>query len=296
MSSGMSEHRHVTALAAGALLAFCSGRAAAEDGAANYSFVSSWLAMVARNQAEQPHWQTPLVTTTPQLEQELRLDFYSETLQAGEHLTNYGVGKGIEFIPADNIELFIGIPPYETKASREGASLGEGWGDWTPFVLKYRFASANEDEGNYVVSGLLQLTAPTGATGFSNRFYVVQPSFAFGKGWGNLNFQATVGAQFAAGGASLAERNYGNPVLINVALQYEAFGIFWPEFEVNSTWWPNGIRQGQFQTFLTPGIILGRLGIAGRESLNIGVGYQIALSPSEPAYRNNVVATARLTF
>lgn len=269
--------------------------AAMADGTAD-GFVSSWLAMVARNQAEQPHWQTPLLTTTPQLEQELRLDFYSEELQAGEHLNNYGAGKGVEFIPADNLELFIGIPPYETKTSNTGTVLGAGWGDWTPFVLKYRFASANADEGDYAVSGLLQLTAPTGAAGFGNKFYLAQPSFAFGKGWGNLDFQATIGAQFAGGGAAVAERNYGNPVLVNATLQYNAFGTLWPEFEVNSTWWPNGVRRGQIQTFLTPGIIFGRFEIAGRESLNIGAGYQIAVSPSVPGYRNNLVLTGRLTF
>lgn len=263
----------------------------AEDG-----FLSSWLDMVARNQAEQPHWQTPLATTTPQLEQELRLDFYSEELPAGQRLNNYGAGKGIEFIPADNIELFVGIPPYETKSSNTGTTLGAGWGDWTPFVLKYRFASASADQGDYVVSGLLQLTAPTGEAGFSNHFYVVQPSFAFGKGWGNLDVQATVGAQFAAGGAAAAERNYGDPVLINATVQYNAFAISWPEFEVNATWWPNGVHGGKIQTFLTPGLILGRFGIAGRESLNVGAGYQIAVSPSEPGYRNNLVVTARLTF
>jgi hypothetical protein len=109
--------------------------------------------------------------------------FCSETLQAGEHLNSYGAGKGVEFIPTDDVELFIGIAPRETRTSNAGASLGEGWGDWTPFVLKYWFASANADEGNYAVSGLLQLTAPTGAAGFSNRCYVMQPALAFGKGW-----------------------------------------------------------------------------------------------------------------
>lgn len=182
-----------------ALVASVAGSTAAMAEDTADSFVSSWLDMVARNQAEQPHWQTPLVTTTPQLEQELRLDFYSHELESGEHLSDYGAGKGIEFIPADNLEMFIGVPPYETKSSNAGAAPSSGWGDWTAFVLKYRFASANENQGNFVVSGLLQLTAPSGAAGFSNRFYVVQPSFAFGKGWGNLNFQATLGAQFPAG-------------------------------------------------------------------------------------------------
>lgn len=85
-------------------------------------------------------------------------------------------------------------------------------------------------------------------------------------------------------------------MLINAAVQFNAFGILWPEFEVNSTWWPNGVRQGQIQTFLTLGVLLGRLEITGRASLNIGAGYQIAVSPREPGYRNNLVLTARLTF
>jgi hypothetical protein len=38
------------------------------------SFFSDWFDMVSQTQGQQPHWITPLATTTPRLEQEFRYD------------------------------------------------------------------------------------------------------------------------------------------------------------------------------------------------------------------------------
>ena len=40
------------------------------------SFLDDYFARVARNQAEQPHWGTPVATVTPRLEQEFRYDIF----------------------------------------------------------------------------------------------------------------------------------------------------------------------------------------------------------------------------
>ena len=40
------------------------------------SFLDDYFARVARNQAEQPHWVTPVATVTPRLEQEFRYDIF----------------------------------------------------------------------------------------------------------------------------------------------------------------------------------------------------------------------------
>ena len=270
--------------------------ASAQSSAAPDEFISSWLAMVERAQAEQPRWITPLATVTPRLEQEFRFDFFSEALTNHSHLDNYGGGKGLEFIPTENTELFIGIPPYETRTSNTGQTLAGGWGDWPAFLLKYRLLSANEEQGNYVVTGFFQLGVPTGNAAFTNHFYVLQPTIAFGQGWGDFDLQATISAQFAAWGNSTAEKNFGSPVLVNIAAQYHLFDVLWPEVELNSTWWPGGIREGKIQTFLTPGIIFGRFPIQDRVRLIFGIGYQIALSPRNPAFRDNLLLTLRTTF
>jgi hypothetical protein len=268
----------------------------AEEDAPGTDFISSWLAMVERTQAEQPRWITPLVTVTPRLEQEFRLDMFSESLNTHGRFDNYGGGKGVEFIPTERTEVFFGIPPYDTRKSATGQSLAQGWGDWPMFLVKYRFLSANEESGNYVVTGFLQLSAPTRNATFSNHFYVVQPTVALGKGWGDFDLQATISEQFPFGGASVAERNFGHPVLVNVAAQFHLWDVLWPELEANTTWWPDGSKGGKIQLFLTPGIVFGRFTIQDRVRLIFGAGYQVAVSPEQPAYRNNIILTARMTF
>ena len=277
------------------MLAAAPSRAEERPSAA-MDFVSSWLAMVEHTQAEQPRWITPLATVTPRLEQEFRFDFFSQSLNTHGRVANYGGSKGIEFIPAENIQISLGIPPYLERKAPSGLSLAEGWGDWPMFLVKYRFASANEESGNYVVTGFLQFSAPTGNAAFSNHFYVVQPTLAFGKGWGDFDVQATISEQFPIGGVDSLERNFGHPVLANVAAQFHLWDVLWPELEVNTTWWPDGSKGGKVQLFLTPGIIFGRFTIQDRVRFILGAGYQVAVAPAEPAYRNNVIVTLRTTF
>ena len=54
----------------------------------------------SRTQAAQPHWITPVNTTTPRLEQDLRYDIQWQTHNSGVTTDNYGVSKGLEIIPA----------------------------------------------------------------------------------------------------------------------------------------------------------------------------------------------------
>ena len=189
-------------------------------------FIAAWLAMVGRTQDEQPHWITPLATGTPRLEQEFRLDMFSEALPNHEHLDNYGAGKGLDLVLAENVQITLGTPAYEARMSNTGKTLADGWGDWPALLVKYRFLSANEEQGNYIVTGFLQLSAPTGNATFTNHFYVVQPTVAFGKGWSDFDVQATVSEQFATGATSIAQRNFGQPVLVNVTAQYHLLDFF----------------------------------------------------------------------
>jgi hypothetical protein len=291
-----TRHKILRATLSG-LMIFAVAPCWAEDtSSASEGFIASWLAMVSHTQDEQPHWITPLATGTPRLEQEFRLDMFSEVLPTHAHLENYGAGKGLDLVLAENVQVTIGIPPYESRTSNNGKTLAEGWGDWPALLVKYRFASANEQHGNYIVTGFLQFSVPTGNTAFTNRFYIVQPTIAFGKGWGDFDVQATLGAQFPTGGASSAENSFGHRVVVNVTAQYFLLNFFWPELEANSIWWPDGSKEGKTQLFLTPGIIFGRFTIRDRIRLIYGVGYQFSVSPSAPAYRNNVILTLRSTF
>src|SRR5207245_86814 len=49
-----------------------------------------WFARVARAQAAQPHWITPVVTVTPRLEEEFRYDISEQTQLNGARTEIYG--------------------------------------------------------------------------------------------------------------------------------------------------------------------------------------------------------------
>ncbi|HVA17771.1 MAG TPA: hypothetical protein VMV59_08685 [Candidatus Dormibacteraeota bacterium] len=247
-----------------------------------------WQARVSRTQAEQPGWITPLATTTPRLEQEIRYDnFWEDGLSGGAALTNYDGGKGLELIPARRIEIILGVPPYITH---HNSNARAGIGD-TSFSLKYRVLSENESHGNYILTAFLGVTAATATNGNGTGHGSVAPTIAFGKGWGDFDFQSTWGTAIPMGAAG----RIGTPILANNAFQYRVFRRFWPEMEVNSTWWSNGTKSGKKQVFLTPGIVYGKLPIHNRIGLTLGVGFQIAATHFH-TFNHNVILSVRMPF
>lgn len=258
--------------------------------------VESWLAMVTQTQAAQPHWITPLVTVTPRLEQEIRYDYYLTNQANGSRVVDIGAGKGPEFIPTYDTEISLGLPPAEQDTSAKGATAS-GFGDWPAMLLKYRLVSANEEQGNYIATAFIQAYAPTGTDTLSNDVYVVQPTLAVGKGWGDFDVQATFSQQYAVSsvGPPGSLQNFGNPVLINATFQYHIFEYLWPEFEVNYTYWPGGIHRDLSQVLVMPGIIFGRFPLGGRYNLIVGAGYQFAVT-EHPVTSSNWVLTSRITF
>jgi hypothetical protein len=279
--------------------------AARADGMMDSGVVHSWIEMVTASQAAQPRWMTPLVTVTPRLEQEIRWDFYDQQNGKapngnGQHLYSYGGpgGTRLEVIPTYDTEFIIAAPPTIVASGPRGNAQGNG--DWPIFLAKYRFISANEQSGNYIVTGFFQMSSPSGLpANISNNLLVAQPTLAFGKGWGDFDIQMTISQQYplqAIGPASSTTlHNFGDPILWNTAFQYHLFQYFWPELEVNYTYFPNGVRAGLNQVLLTPGLILGRFALAPRQNLIVGVGYQVAVTPN-PQVQNNLVATVRYTF
>jgi hypothetical protein len=279
--------------------------------------VSSWINMVSASQDAQPHWMTPLVTVTPRLEQELRWDFYDQqngagTQGNGQRLLSDGGpgGPRVEFIPTYNTEIILAAPPTISASGPRGTQTSAG--DWPAFLAKYRFISANEQNGNYIVSGFFQMSVPSGnGAGISNNVLVAQPTLAFGKGWGDFDIQSTVSVQVPVesynclpAGATLCTAvpktgtfvgNFGDPVLWNTTFQYHLWQYFWPALEVNYEYWPNGTHAGLNQVLLTPELILGRFQIAPRQALIIGAGYQMAVT-NNPVTQNNFVASVRFTF
>ena len=268
-----------------------------EGGVAGY--FDNWFARVEEAQESQPHWMTPLVTVTPRLEQEIRYDQYWEHLPTGANLDNYGTGKGLELIPTTTNEVIFGIPAYEESKLGSGRAV-TGWGDWPVVLIKQRLFSENEQNGNAIVTAFLQVIARTGSNAYTGKSWIVTPTIAGGKGWGDFDIQATMGVIIPATRLNTA----GSQLSTNVTFQYHLLKYLWPEFELNDTIWLSGdARGGKDQLFLTPGLILGRFVIDGRLRAAIGAGYQFAVSPDErstgeilPTYNHNWVLSARLSF
>lgn len=289
--------RIVTAIAMFALVLLIAPRCQAADlfGPVE-DYFANWFTRVNQIQAEQPHWVTPLITVTPRLEEEFRYDQFWQAKSHGVTEDTFGGGKGLELIPYQNIEIILGVPawnayngtPQPATATKKPDT--DGWADET-FLVKYRLLSANEESGNYILTAFMGFSAPTGDDGNSMRHGVFTPTIAGGKGFGNFDIQSTAGISLPDGGL----QRLGMPLAWNTTFQYRVLKYFWPEFEVNYTWYPNGEREGETQVYLTPGLVIGRIPIHDRIGLTIGAGYQVAVTQN-PKYYHNVVFSGRIPF
>jgi hypothetical protein len=265
------------------------------DDAPIQNFLDRWAEIAREAKASQPNWMTPIATVTPRLEQEFRSDQFFEHQGNGADPDVYGGSKGLEFIPTTTNEVLINLPPYN---QRSGVNSARGWGDWPAVTIKQRLLSANKENGDYIVTAFFGVQAPTGEVPFTNDAWVVTPTLAAGKGWGDFDIQATVGVPIPLE----HESTIGTSIVSNVVFPYHIAKYFWPEFEVNYTHWADGERADKDQVFLMPGLILGRFKVAEDMNLIVGAGYQFAVTPLTtkpvltPTYDSNWILTTRLSF
>lgn len=262
----MAQFRHFPTLAAVALFLgfFISAQSPAQD--SDSGFLEQRLQVAAHADSSQPHWIAPLFTTTPRLLEQLRFDVPISRKQ-GFETNNFGGGKGLELIPIGNTEILISTPPYVTH---DKSGVQDGLGDMS-FLLKYRMASGNEEGGNYILTAFLGASIPTGTYSNGATAAMITPTIAAGKGWGRFDFQTTFGIAVPTDHMD----KLGTPLSHNVAFQYRVLGKFWPEVEVNSTFWDNGSLAGKKQVFVSPGLIGGKFHLYKRFGITIGGGVQI---------------------
>jgi hypothetical protein len=262
------------------------------------TFIERYQARVTATQNEQPHWVTPLVTVTPRLEQELRTDFVHQFNPKGFGVWNYGNSKGLEFIPQRRIEILVNVPPFFARSNGEQ----DGFGDLS-FNSKFRFLARNEEKGNAIITGFFAATVPTGKNGNGSCCAVVTPTLAVGKGFGSLALTSTAGGSLPITNA----KGLGHTITWNNAIQYHLAknGIerfFWPEVEINASFYKGGPDAGDVAAFATPGMIIGRIplthnasGAPGRLGVTFGAGEQIAVTHFH-TYNHAAVITARIPF
>lgn len=258
------------------------------SGSGGGGFFGEWFDMVSRTQAEQPHWITPVATTTPRLEQEYRYDIFWMTNNAGVTRENHGGGKGLELIPARRFEVILMAPP--PYIAHHDPEVQDGFGDWG-FLIKYRIAASNEEHGNYILTAFFQTTLPTSQYKNGATDAIITPTIAYGKGFGNFDVQGTFGVTLPTGNEKAIGRTYA----WNNAFQYRVRRRLWPEIEVNYMHFQDGPNDGKTQVFVTPGIIFGRLHLWKELGLTAGGGFQIATTRFHTTNHNGIL-TVRFPF
>jgi hypothetical protein len=263
-------------------------------------YFSKWFERVDATSAEQPNWAAPLTTITPLLKEFVMYGQAFQTLPNGASNTVYGGGMpavGLHLIPTRYNEIYIGTPAYNERGGRAPVN---GLGDMPFFLIKHRIASANAENGDYVVTAFISGQAPIGDRPFTSNAYIVTPTLAVGKGFGDFNIQANVQLPWPTSNYNAL----GTQLAANVAFQWHLFKYFWPEIELNYTTWINGPRNGLDQLFITFDALFGPFPIPGtRVKPAIVVGYQRALTPSPavlnpltPAYSQSWLLAARFFF
>lgn len=251
------------------------------------SFFTDWFSRVDRSKDEQPHWITPIATTTPRLEEEYRYDQLWQLNKRGFTTSNFGGGKGLELIPFEKVEVILSVPPY---LAHQDSAVRDGFGDLS-LLVKYRLLSANEEHGNYILSAFLGWSLPTGQFRNGGAHAVITPTIAYGKGFANFDLQGTFGVGLPVADSDILGRNYA----WNNTFQYRVFRKFWPEVELNATFFEGGPNDGRKQNFVTPGLVLGRFHLWKRVGLTFGGGYQIATTHFHSS-NHNAILSVRFPF
>ncbi len=260
-------------------------------------FLGPYSESHASARAAQPSWSSPLVTTTGLLEQRVRFDVQQQHSGNGADTTELDDSRALDLIVGDSNEIQVAFAPYEIRHS-PGSRIQSGFADGSVFRFEQRLASSPASGDNYVVTAWLQVQAPAGIQAFTNDAWALQPTLAVGKGWGDFDIQATVGGVLPTSHV----RTLGNQAQTNVALQYHVGELFWPELEVNWTYYGGGQRDHLNQIYLTPGVEVGRFDIGQSLKATFGVGYQTAVSPAyrpkplTPAYDHAWIFSSRVNF
>ncbi|HLW81270.1 MAG TPA: hypothetical protein VKS20_04435 [Candidatus Acidoferrales bacterium] len=253
----------------------------------NYGYFSRWFPRVDKIQSQQPHWITPLATVTPRLEEEFRYDVDWLTSNNGVTAENYDGGKGLELIPFQNVEVLLNLPPYFVH---NNPAIPDGFGDFS-FTVKYRLLSANEQRGNYILTAFFGASFPTGSNTNGPKAAILTPTIAYGKGYGFFDVQGTFGVSLPENDTNII----GRTLVWNNTAQIHILKKVWPEIEANSTFFDGGKNGGLKQTFITPGLMIGKIHIVKRIGLTFGGGFQIAVTHFH-LNNHNAILSIRFPF
>lgn len=243
---------------------------------------------------KQPQWATPLITTSPRIEQGLRADFTRQIAAGGVTTWNDGGTKGLQLIPFPRTELRLSPPPF---LSHSDPRVADGFGD-VAFRLKYLVYGSNEQHHDALASLVLAASYPTGKHTNGSCCAILTPTLELGKGFGALAMTATAGGTLPVSNV----KGLGRSIVLNEAIEYRVVRLVTLDAEFSSTLYKGGRYDGKEQTFATPGVIVGRIPLwllsndpKTRLTLTLGAGEQIALTQFN-TYNHAVALSGRLRF
>jgi hypothetical protein len=260
-------------------LAAGSGAFAQDDGSPR------WLERASITRAKQPDWVTPLITASANLEEAVIYDISRKIPPNGIPLVTAGSNRGIQFVPFGALQITFATTPY---LFHNNTRVKNGFGD-TQFGFKYRLASSNIEHKDFAISIATGVSVPTGSYQNGQHSGTLTPTVLGEKGWGPFNVQSTIGIQIPVSDTYLT----GQPYTFNTAFQYRLGKRVWPELEVNAMGYKGGPSDGKKQTFLTPGLFLGRIPLNRNMGLTFGVGMQIATTRYH-TYNHSLLFSVRL--
>jgi hypothetical protein len=244
-----------------------------------------WLERASITRARQPAWVTPLITASANLEEAFIYDISRKVPTNGIPLVTAGSNRGIQFVPFGALQITLATTPYEFH---NNTHVNSGFGD-TQFSFKYRLASSNSEHRDFAVSIASGVSVPTGSYQNGQHSGTLTPTVLGEKALGAFNVQTTIGIQIPLNDTYLTGQQYAS----NTALQYRLRKRLWPELEVNAMGYKGGPSDGRKQTFLTPGLFVGRVPLNRNMGLTFGVGMQIATTRYH-TYNHSLLFSVRL--
>jgi hypothetical protein len=244
-----------------------------------------WLERASISRAKQPDWVTPLITASANLEEAVIYDISRKIPTNGIPLVTAGSNRGIQFVPFGALQITFAATPYQFHNNTRAKN---GFGD-TQFGFKYRLASSNIEHKDFAISIATGVSVPTGTYQNGQHSGTLTPTVLGEKGWGPFNVQSTIGVQIPVSDSYLTGQQYTS----NTAFQYRLGKKLWPELEVNAMGYKGGPSDGKKQTFLTPGLFVGRIPVNRNMGLTFGVGMQIATTRYH-TYNRNLLFSVRL--
>ena len=249
-------------------------------------------ARATATQSLQPKCMVPVVSPYPMLIQVFRSDFTRQISTTHVTTWNLGTSRGLNLIPFARTEFDILVPPFFEHSDK----TPDGFGDFS-FAGKYRILSANEKKGDYLLSATVTTALPTGSYKNGATNATITPVITDGKGFGKFDAIVAIGSALPTGNTS----TIGRALTSNEVFQYHVQKYIWPELEINTTAWYGGSRDGKVQTFLTPGLMLGKYSprikqdSASRLGLAAGAGFQTSTTTYH-TYNHSLIFTGRVLF